>query len=141
MIYLPEDHVVAVLMASPAVARLVGFNIFPIAVPEVGMPFIAYKRTNIRREGTITNVPLLMPEAGLQISSWAMKYEAAKELADAVRLSLDCHTGTHSGITIHDMRLVSEVDDYLDPTTYGAQLPPAYEVRQLYQVRWTEASR
>jgi hypothetical protein len=38
------------------------------------------------------------------------------------------------------MRLVSEVDDFLDPTAVGAQLPPAYEVRQLFQVRWSEAT-
>jgi hypothetical protein len=81
-----------------------------------------------------------MPEVGLQIASWAMTCEAAHELADAVRLSLDGHIATIAGVTIHDMRLVSEVDDYLDPTTVGAQLPPAYETRQLYQIRYTESA-
>ena len=33
-----------------------------------------------------------------------------------------------------------EVDDFLDPTVSGSTLPPAYEVRQLYQIRWQEAT-
>jgi hypothetical protein len=35
--------------------------------------------------------------------------------------------------------LVSETDDFLDPTTVGSQMPPAYEVRQLWQARWRES--
>jgi hypothetical protein len=61
-------------------------------------------------------------------------------LADEVRLALDGHTGTLAGATIQDMRLMSETDDFLDPTVAGAQLPPAYEVRQLFQIRWNEAT-
>ena len=83
---------------------------------------------------------MFMPLVSLQISSWAMTYDSVRELAEAVRLSLDGHTGTLANATIQDMRLVSETDDFLDPTQIGAQLPPAYEVRQLYQIRWQEAS-
>ena len=141
MLLLPERHIYTKLASDPAVARLVGFQIYPIAVPKVAsMPFVIYKRSNVRREGTLGNTPLFMPEVSLQIASWALTYDGAKELADAIRLSLDGHTGTLSGVTIHDMRLVSEVDDFLDPTAVGAQLPPAYEVRQLFQVRWSEAT-
>jgi hypothetical protein len=67
-------------------------------------------------------------------------YDDARELAEAVRLTLDGNIGTLSGVTISDMRLVSETDDYLDPAAVGAQLPPAYEVRQLFQIRWSEAT-
>lgn len=139
---IPEHYIVARLSADPAVARIVGFRVYPIAVPaDAAIPFIVYKRANVYREGNLGNDPFLMPTVSLQVSSWASGHDAAKELADAVRLSLDCNTGTLSGVTIHDMRLVSEVDDFLDPTAIGAQLPPAYEVRQLYQIRWTEAAR
>jgi hypothetical protein len=54
-------------------------------------------------------------------------------------LALNGHTGTIGNVTIHDMRLTSEVDDYLDPSEEGAELPPAYEVRHLYNIRYTEA--
>ena len=140
MLVSPENAVYHRLVSSPLVASIVGFNIFPVAVPKgAGFPFLVYRKANTRREHSLSG-PFLMPEVGLQIASWAMTYEAAHELADAVRLSLDGHIATIAGVTIHDMRLVSEVDDYLDPTTVGAQLPPAYETRQLYQIRYTESA-
>jgi len=139
MIAQPEKLVYHQLATTPGVARLVGMQIYPIGVPKgASLPFIIYKRANIGREGTITGTPLFLPEVGLQIACWAMNYDTARELADQVRLALDCRTGSLLGITINDMRLVSETDDFLDPTAIGAQLPPAYEVRQLYQIRWSE---
>jgi hypothetical protein len=136
----PEKHVFQRLITAPAVARLVGFQVYSIAVPKnATLPFCVYKRQNIVRESTLAG-PLYVPVVNLQIASWALYYDAARELADEVRLCLDGHTGTASGVTISDMRLVSETDDYLDPTAVGAQLPPAYEVRQLFQIRWSEAT-
>jgi hypothetical protein len=140
MIIKPEDYIYFRLVSSPAVARIVGFNVYPIAVPKsAGFPFIVYKRQNIIRESSLTG-PMFMPLLSIQVASWAMSHDAARELGDEVRLALDGNTGTAAGATIQDMRLVSETDDYLDPTAVGAQLPPAYEVRQLYQIRWQEAA-
>jgi hypothetical protein len=136
----PEKHVFQRLVTTPAVARLVGFQIYPIAVPKnATMPFCVYARKNIIREANLAG-PSYVPVVSLQIASWALTYEGARELGDEVRLALDGHTGTLAGCTITDIRLVSETDDYLDPTGLGAQLPPAYEVRQLFQVRWQEAT-
>lgn len=140
MLVQPEKAIYLLLAGSPAVARRVGFRIFPVAVPRTDFPFLVYKRANIAREGTISGTPLYHPTMNVQIASWAMTHDAARELADAVRLALDASTGTLLGITITDMRLVSETDDYLDPATVGAQLPPAYEVRQLYQVMYLESA-
>ncbi len=140
MIIKPEDYVYYRLTSVPAVARLVGFNVYPIAVPKsAGFPFIVYKRQNIIREASLTG-PMFMPLLSIQVASWALTHDAARELGDEVRLALDGNTGTAMGVTISDMRLVSETDDFLDPTAVGAQLPPAYEVRQLYQIRWQEAA-
>ena len=139
MILSPEKHVLQRLVTAPAVARLIGFQVYPIAVPNnAELPFCVYKRANISRESSLSG-PLFLPVVSLQLSSWGLYYDAARELADEVRLALDGHTGTLSGVTIHDMRLVSETDDFLDPNAVGAQLPPAYEVRQLYQIRWSES--
>lgn len=136
----PEKHIFQRLVTTPAVARLVGFQVYSLAVPKnATLPFCVYKRQNIIRDASLTG-PMYMPLAGLQIASWALTYEGARELGDEVRLALDGHTGTLCGVTISDIRLVSETDDYLDPTAVGSQLPPAYEVRQLYQIRWQEAS-
>jgi len=136
----PEKHVFQRLVTTPAVARLVGFQIYPIAVPKTAvLPFCVYKRNNITRESALLG-PIYQPIVNLQIASWALYYDAARELADEVRLALDGRIGTLSGVTIEDIRLVSETDDYLDPAAVGAQLPPAYEVRQLFQIRWQEAT-
>jgi hypothetical protein len=136
----PEKHVFQRLVTTPSMARLVGFQVYPIAVPKnATLPFCIYKRNNIVREAHLSG-PLFSPLVHLQIASWALYYDAARELADEVRLALDGHTGTLSGVTISDIRLVSETDDFLDPTAVGAQLPPAYEVRQLFQIRWHEAT-
>lgn len=140
MLLSPEKHVYQRLATTPFVARLVGFQIYPIAVPKNAvMPFVIYKRNNIARESHLTG-PMFMPLVNLQIGCWAMSYDSARETADAIRLALDGHTGTLAGVRIEDIRLVSETDDFLDPTVVGAQLPPAYEVRQLYQIRWAEAT-
>lgn len=139
MILSPERHIFQRLVTTPDVARLIGFQVYPVAVPKAAtLPFVIYKRNNITRESTLSG-PIFMPVVNLQVASWALYYDAARELADEVRLALDGRVATLAGVTIHDMRLVSETDDFLDPTVVGAQLPPAYEVRQLYQIRWTES--
>jgi hypothetical protein len=139
LILSPEKHVFQRLVTTPGVARLIGFQVYPIAVPNgAELPFCVYKRANISRESSLSG-PLFLPVVSLQLASWGLYYDAARELADEVRLALDGHTGTLCGVTIHDMRLVSETDDFLDPNAVGAQLPPAYEVRQLYQIRWSES--
>lgn len=142
MLISPEEHVYLKLIATPGVVRFVGFQVYPIAVPAkpvASLPFIVYKRANIMRESSLSG-PMFLPMVNLQISSWAGRYDTVRELADEVRLALDGHTGTLANATIEDMRLLSETDDFLDPTVAGAQLPPAYEVRQLYQIRWRESA-
>jgi hypothetical protein len=138
MLLQPEKHVYQVLAGNPAVARRVGFRIYAVAVPKTDFPFLVYKRANVARESTLTG-PMYLPLMSIQIASWALTHDAARELADDVRLALDGRTGTLAGVTIEDMRLVSETDDFLDPTTVGSQMPPAYEVRQLWQARWQES--
>jgi hypothetical protein len=140
MILSPEKHIYQRLVTTPSVARLIGFQVYPIAVPKTAiLPFVIYKRANIMREPSLAG-PIFNPMVNLQIASWALYYDAARELADEVRLALDGHIGTLAGVTISDIRLTSETDDFLDPTAVGAQLPPAYEVRQLFQIRWSEAT-
>lgn len=140
MILSPERAVFLRLITSPRVARLIGFQAYAIAVPKTAvLPFVIYKRASISRESHLAG-PLYAPMVTLQIAAWAANHDTARELADEIRLALDGHIGTIAGITIQDMRLVSEVDDFLDPTAVGAQLPPAYEVRQAYSIRWNEAT-
>jgi hypothetical protein len=138
MLLSPENAVVQILATNPAVALRVGLQIFPLAVPKgATFPFVTYRRLNIAREPHLAG-PSYAPLVSLQVSSWAVNHDQARRLADEVRLALDGRVGVAAGVEIEDMRLVSEADDYIDPTEVGAQLPPAYEVRQLYQIRWQE---
>lgn len=141
MLVSPEKHVRMRLVTSPNVARIIGFQCYALAVPKTNasLPFVIYRRQNIVRESNLAG-PNFTPLVILQLSIWSQTYDGARELADEVRLALDGHTGTMAGATIEDMRLVSETDDFLDPVSTGSQLPPAYEVRQLYQIRWREAT-
>jgi hypothetical protein len=100
---------------------------------------VIYRRQNIVREPHLSG-PGYKPLVMLQLSCWAQFYDDARELSDEVRLALDGHTGTMAGATIEDVRLVAETDDFIDPISIGSQLPPAYEVRQIYQIRWQEAT-
>jgi len=142
MIIAPEKYIHLKLVTALRVARIVGFNVYPIAVPRTGatLPFLVYRRSNVIRERELGFGPLYCPLVGVQISAFAMTYDAARELADEVRLCLDGSTGTLANATIQDMLLVSETDDFVDPLQTGSQLPPAYEVRSLYQCRWQESS-
>lgn len=134
----PEKHVFQRLITTPAIARLIGFQVYPLAVPKSAvLPFVVYKRQNIIRESSLTG-PLLIPMVSLQIASWALTHDGARELSNEIRIALDGNIGDLAGVTIQDMRLVSETDDYIDPAAVSSQLPPAYEVRQLFQIRWSE---
>ena len=142
MIISPEQHISLRLITSPRVARYVGFNVYPLAVPKDSpFPFLLYRRANISRESTITSSgPIYAPVATIQIACWALDYDTARAVADEVRLALDGSTGTLANATIQDMRLISEVPDFLEPLVQGSQLPAAYEIRQMYRVRWQEAT-
>lgn len=140
MIISPERHIHLRLTASPRVARLVGFGVYSIAVPkDATFPLIVYKRASIGRETSLSG-PIYAPEVSLQFGCWARDYDSARELGDEVRLLLDGYIGTLANATIQDMRLISEVDDFLEPTVQGSQLPAAYEIRQMYRVRWQDAT-
>jgi hypothetical protein len=137
MLILPERHIYLWLVTRPEVARLTGFNIYPIAVPKTGaqMPFIVYRRSSLNRDTQIAGLDI-KPIVSMQVSIWGQTYDSVRELAYEVWNALDGRTGTLANATIQELRLMSEVDDFLDPVQTSSQLPPAYEVRQLYQLRW-----
>lgn len=137
MLILPERHIYLWLVTRPEVARLVGFNVYPIAVPKTGaqMPFVIYRRAGLTRDTQLMGLDI-KPIVTMQMSIWGQTYDSVREVAYEVWRALDGHSGDLANATIQELRLTSEVDDFLDPTQTSSQLPPAYEVRQLYQMRW-----
>lgn len=137
----PENYIAYRLMSDPVVVQHCGFRIFSMFVPKTDgdFPFVVYKRSNTARDTTITHHSAIgLPLLSIQVSTWATDADQARLVGDRVRMVLDGNTGDAAGCTITDIRLTSETDDFVEPTGAGAQMPLAYEVRQLFQIRWGE---
>ena len=136
----PEIYINYRLNSEPEVVAMTGYRHYAIFVPKVGgeLPFVVYARRNASGEDTLRDGPVGLPMTHVQISSWSEDPDEARRLGDAVRRTLDGRPGAVGDATIVDIRLVTEADDFVEPQGAGAQLPLAYEVRQLYQVRWQQ---
>ncbi len=135
----PEAYISYKLLSSPDVVGIIGLRAYNVFVPkaDMEMPFVVYRRGQSNNENTLSGPgPTGLPMTTFFVSSWAETLGEARRLGDAVREALDGQIGTEAGMTIVSLSLTSEVDDYIDPAPAGAQLPLAYEVRQVYQVRW-----
>ena len=138
--YAPEHYIQHKLASNPEIVAICGYRQFHIFVPKVGgdLPFVVYARRQTGGEDTLRTGPVGLPETHIQIASWSEDPAEARRLGDAIRRTLDGHPGTVGDATIVDIRLITETDDFVEPQGAGAQLPLAYEVRQLYQVRWQQ---
>lgn len=136
----PEIFVNHRLNSDPAIVALTGYRHYAIFVPKVGgeLPFVVYARKNSQGDDNLQRGPVGLPLTHLQLSAWSEDPDEARRLGDLIRQALDGRPGTVGDATIVDIRLVSEADDFVEPQGAGAQLPLAYEVRQLYQVRWQQ---
>lgn len=137
----PEVYIQHKLISAPAVAKVVGQDVFNVYVPKADttLPFVVYRRSSTGSTSVLSNDPLNLPLTQFVVSSWAEDLATARELGDAVREALNGAAGDLGGITIVSILLTNELDDFVDPTPAGAQLPLAYEVRQVYQIRWQRA--
>lgn len=132
----PEAALCRVLAASPEVARLAGFRQYPNgSVVGEQLPFIAWRRTAIGRTQTLQD-PAGLPRVTVELSVYAATYEAAREVADAMRLILDGYGGSVLGCTLSQCSLENEADDLV--ALAGGDLPPVYQVTQTYDVWWQE---
>lgn len=125
-----------VLLLKPHVALLVGTKVYPIMAPSsTALPFITYRRSGIQRQQTLQN-PAGVPRVSFEVQTYAATYEEARQVADAVRQTLDGYAGTIDNTVIHQCSLESEVDDFV--ALAGADLPPAYQITLTYDVWWQE---
>lgn len=135
----PEVWITHKLLSSPGVVSIVGQDVFNIFVPKAQqtLPFVVFRRAASTEDNTVSGAgPLDMPVTSFYVSSWAEELADARALGDAVRGALNGQIGTIAGLSVVSILLTTEIDDFIDPTPAGAQLPLAYEVRQNYQVRW-----
>ena len=82
------------------------------------------------------NMNVGRPLATFSVSIVSETYSQAKDIADAIRLSVDNFTGNSQGVTIVSTALVSEADNMERPPE--GQAKPLYRVDQVYEVRYHE---
>jgi hypothetical protein len=97
---------------------------------------VTYRRAGIRREQTLKN-PMGMPRVTLDFAIYGATYDQARDVADAMRVVLDGYGGTLDNISVEQTSLENEVDDFV--SLAGAELPPAYQITQTYDVMWKES--
>ena len=139
----PEAVLRTALVTNTAVSSLVGAKVFPVQAPvkdplgnAVNLPFVTWRRTGIRREQTLKN-PMGIPRVTLDFSVYGATYDQARDVADAMRLVLDGYGGTSDNTTVEQASLENETDDFV--SLAGAELPPAYQITQTYDVWWQES--
>jgi len=132
----PEAVLRAALLADATVSSLVGTRIYPlISTPETPLPFVLWRRTAARREPTLSG-PMGVPILTVEYSVYALTYEAARTIADAMRAVLDGYGGTVDNTIVRQTSLDDESDELANLA--GGPMPDTYVVRQSYEILWQE---
>lgn len=132
----PEAVLRSALVANNAVATLIGTRIYPVIAPATAtLPFVTWRRVAVRRQQTLA-APMGMPVTSVEYSIFGLTYEQARDVADAMRSVLDGYGGSANNTEVKQTSLEQESDDFV--TLAGAELPPAYQITQQYDVWWQE---
>lgn len=131
----PEAVLADTLTASPGVARLLGFRVYPLLAPETApLPFCTWRRVSIQRESALTG-PTGVATVTMALECYAATYEAVRELADAARAALDgCPVRRNTAVGIRNVTLLGESDGIV--TLAGGEAPHVYSVTQTYSILW-----
>lgn len=133
----PEAVLRTALVGNTAVSTLVGTRVFPVIAPATAtLPFVVWRRTGIQREQTLAN-PMGMPRVTLEYQIYGVTYDQTREVADAMRLVLDGYGGQLENTVVDQVSLENESDDFV--SLGGAEMPPAYQITQTYDIRWQES--
>lgn len=132
----PEAVLRSALVANNAVTTLIGTRIYPVIAPATAtLPFVTWRRVAVRRQQTLA-APMGMPVTSVEYSIFGLTYEQARDVADSMRSVLDGYGGTLNNTEVKQTSLEQESDDFV--TLAGAELPPAYQITQQYDVWWQE---
>lgn len=132
----PEAVLRNALISDASVTQYVGHRVFyDLAASEDSLPFITYRRADIRREQTLS-YPMGVPTVSVEIAVYATSRLVARKIADAARSVLDGYVGSFDNTTVRQTSLEGESDDVI--ALDGAELPSAYAVTQTYDVLWQE---
>jgi len=136
MLKSPEQVLKRRIEATPVLARLLGYRTYPVLAPmSASLPFVTYQRALIERQQTLS-VPTGVPRVSVEMSTYAVIYEEAREVADALRAALDGRSGYAYGVEVKHVALETERDGFVQLD--GSELPPVYQITQTFDVAWQE---
>lgn len=132
----PEAVLRTALVNNVAVSGYVGSRIYAVIAPaSAGLPFVTWRRAGIQRSQTL-GAPLGVPRLSVEFNIYAATYESARQVADAMRVVLDGYGGTVDNTQVKQVSLEQESDDFV--ALAGAEMPPAFQITQVYDVWWQE---
>ena len=133
----PEAMLADALRENPEVQGAINGRIYPlryVGPSPVALPLIIWRRSGIIREQTFSG-PVGVPRVTAEYHVYATTYEAARDLADNVRRTLDGFGGNTENVLVHQVALTDEVDDLVEQEGAETSL---YLVRQTYEIWWQE---
>jgi hypothetical protein len=117
-----NDAVYTILSSAAGVTAITSTRIYPIQAPQnVTKPYITYQRISTERDYTLGG-PDGLVNAILQVDCWAATNDAARSLADAVRLAFDDYRGTSSSVVIQGTFLHNDFDNWEQELAGGEPL-------------------
>lgn len=136
MLKSPEQVLKHRIETTPVLARLLGYRTYPVLAPmSAALPFVTYQRSLIERNQTLS-LPVGVPRVSVEMATYAATYEAAREVADALRSALDGWSGSAYGVEVKHVALETERDGFVQLD--GSELPPVYQITQTFDVAWQE---
>jgi len=125
------------LAAQSNIAALVGERIYPVVLPQsAAFPALTYSRTSGGHDYTLKGSSgMAMPT--FELDCWGETYDAADELAEAIRLKLNGFNGTMGDTEVKVCVLDDEVDAF-EPND-DASAEGVYRITLRYRIQYTES--
>lgn len=134
----PEAVLAQQITGNAGLAALVGTRVYPVLAPATAsLPFVTWRRSGIQRSQTL-GAPMGLPRVSVEYGIYGTTYEQARDVADRMRAVLDGYGGTVLGCTVQQVSLENESDDFV--TLAGTDLPPVYQITQVFDIWWNEES-
>lgn len=126
----------SVLIGDATLSSQIGTRVYPVIAPaSAALPFVTWRRAGIQRQHSLS-APVGVPRLSVEYSIYAGTYEDAREVADRMRAVLDGYGGTVDTVTVKQVSLEQESDDFV--ALAGAEMPPAFEITMIFDVWWQE---
>lgn len=132
----PESVLRTAMVADATLNGQIGTRIYPVIAPaSATLPFVTWRRAGIQRSQTL-GLPVGVPRLSVEFAIYAATYEAAREVADRMRVVLDGFGGTVDNVVVKQVSLEQESDDFV--ALAGAEMPPAFQITMVFDVWWQE---